>query len=177
MNIENTFEIRPLTQKWFDEATPTNYKTGITATIGSGATGTIIITDGTATALSIEVVLPVTASQSLDAAYNSSKITVSLATTSGSEPDDTANTAALIADAINAITDNTWTATASGTGATALTAAEAEKDFVSYVASYGTPCPDVNIGLYDGSTYYYVCAEANNTAYNDGWYKFSLTTI
>ncbi|MFA6728940.1 MAG: hypothetical protein WCS17_12125 [Prevotella sp.] len=169
------FNVRPIDQKWFAATTPVNYISGLTTTIGSGDNGTITIVDNTADALSIEVVVAGTANASLAAAFASGVITVTLGTDAESAADATKNTATLIAVAINGITDATWTATASGTGATAIAAAVTEKAFDSYETD-GTPCPEAGICLYNSATgTYYVCIGANNTTKNNNWRSFTLT--
>lgn len=169
------FNVRPISQKWFSDVTPVNYISGLTTTIGSGDNGTIAIVDNTAEALSIKVVVAGTANASLSAAFASDVITVTLGTDAGSAADDTKNTATLIAAAINGITDATWTATASGTGATAISAAITEKALTAYETD-GTPCPETGICLYNSATgTYYVCIGANNTTKNNNWRSFTLT--
>ncbi len=169
------FNVRPIGQKWFSAATPVNYISGLTTTIGSGDNGTITIVDNTAEALSIDVVVAGTANASLSASVASGKITVTLGTDAESAADDTKNTATLIAAAINGITDATWTAIASGTGATAISAAIAEKSLTAYETA-GTPCPETGICLYNSAnSTYYVCIAANNTTKNNNWRSFTLT--
>lgn len=169
------FNVRPISQKWFAAATPVNYISGLTTTIGSGDNGTITIVDNTAEALSIKVVVAGTANASLSAAFASDLITVTLGTNAESAADATKNTATLIVAAINGIADATWTATASGTGATAISAAVTKKSFTSY-ATDGTPCPEAGICLYNSAnSTYYVCVAANNTTKNNNWRSFTLT--
>ena len=74
------FNVRPIAQKWFSAATPVNYISGLTTTIGSGDNGTITIVDNTAESLSVEVVVAGTANASLSAAFANSTITVTLGT-------------------------------------------------------------------------------------------------
>ena len=169
------FIVRPLSQKWFAEATPVNYLTGLTTTIGSGDNGVITIVDNTASALSIEAVVAGTANAALSVAFASATITITLGTDAESAADATKNTATLITAAINAVEDKTWTATASGTGATAISAAITKKALAAYTID-GTPCAESGVCLYDSATStYYVCIEANNTTKNDNWRTFSLT--
>jgi len=169
------FNVRPIAQKWFSAATPVNYISGLTTTIGSGDNGTITIVDNTAETLSIKVVVAGTANASLSASFASGVITVTLGTDASSAADATKNTATLIVAAINGIADATWTATASGTGATAISAAVTEKALSAYETD-GTPCPEAGICLYNSATgTYYVCIGANNTTKNNNWRSFTLT--
>ena len=168
------FLTRPLAMKWFSEATPVNYIEGLTTTIGAGADGVITITDNTAEALSVAVVVAETANADLSAAFATGVITVTLGVNAESAADATKNTATLITAAINGIADKTWTAVASGTGATPISAAVTEKALIAYHID-GTPCPEAGVCLENSGTYY-VCIEANNTAKNNGWRTFSLTT-
>lgn len=80
------------------------------------------------------------------------------------------NTATEIANAISAV--DGFTATASGTGATAITEATAE-DVAFTDGQFGTPSPQIGIGL-QASDYYYISTKADNTQYNDGWRRFTL---
>ena len=174
-----SYDFKYLSERWFDEATPTNYDEGLAATIGSGTNGSVAITDttktelaivaalaaaggasasasyaeglisvelgtklsgtigsgtdgvvtvvdATKTALSIEVAAGTGADAALAATYSDGTITVTLGTNAESAADNAKNTATLVAGAINAIADKTWTATASGTGATAFTIAIAD---------------------------------------------------
>lgn len=174
-----SYDFKYLSERWFDEATPTNYDEGLAATIGSGTNGSVAITDttktelaivgalaaaggasasasyadglisvelgtmlsgsigagadgvvtvvdATETALSIEVAAGTGANADLAATYSDGTITVTLGTNAESAADNAKNTATLVAGAINAIAAKTWTATASGTGATAFTIAIAD---------------------------------------------------
>jgi len=169
------FLVRTIAQKWFSAATPVNYISGLTTTIGSGDNGTITIVDNTAEALSIKAVVAGTANTSLSASFASGVITVTLGTDAESAADATKNTVALISAAINGIADATWTATASGTGAAAISAAVTEKALIAYETA-GTPCPEAGICLYNSATgTYYVCTSANNTTKNNNWRSFTLT--
>jgi len=100
--------------------------TYLVGTIGSGDDGTITIVDSTASALSIEAVVAESSDQPLSASESGGKITVTLGTDGSGLPDDTKNTATLVAAAISGIGGATWTATASGTGATPISAAITE---------------------------------------------------
>ena len=97
--------------------------TKLSGTIGSGTDGVVSVVDATKTALSIEVAVAEGANAALAAAYNDGTITVTLGTNAESTVDNAKNTATLVAGAINAIAAKTWTATASGTGATVFTTA------------------------------------------------------
>lgn len=161
-----------MANKWFPEETPVNYKVA-TATLGTGDNGTVIvysqnITDET----EIAIVIASTKSKPLSAALVDGKITVTLATTDDDvvTPDDTKNTAKLIAAEISKIAG--YTAVASGTGATAIKTATSE-DIAFEDGNFGTPCVEAYIGFVD-SNYYYVCVKADNTKYNTGWRRFTL---
>jgi len=81
------------------------------------------------------------------------------------------NTAAEIANTISTV--DGFIATASGTGETAITEATTE-DVTFTDGQFGTPCPEAYIGVYTDD-YYYICIKADNTQYNDGWRRFTLT--
>jgi len=106
----------------------TNDTANATATIGSGADGTVTVTaDETGTtagsagnSLFVEVVVPAGTS-ALSAALVGNVLTISLDVTGG-VPNGAANTATLVAAAITALDE--FSATASGTGATSLSVAE-----------------------------------------------------
>lgn len=169
------FKIRDLADKWFSEATPTNYACAY-ATIGSGDNGTITITSSNTTDITkIAIVIAEAKSTALSAALASGTITITLGTTDDETvtADNTKNTATLIATAISAI--DGYDADASGTGATAISAATTE-DVEFTDGSYGTPCPEAGLGLVSSGTYY-VCTVADNTKYNDNWKTFSLSSI
>jgi hypothetical protein len=100
--------------------------TAATATIGSGANGTVTVTarvpgEG-GNALTIEVKATTAHSAPLQATQSGSALTVTLATTSSGSLDASQNTARLVAAALSAL--SSVSATASGTGATALASAE-----------------------------------------------------
>jgi len=101
------------------------------AAIGAGADGTVTVTASLTgdqgNDLTIEVVAGVGVSQALAAAKSGNAITVTLATDELEAPDDAANTATLIAAAVDAL--DGVTAAASGTGATAIDAAEGPTTF------------------------------------------------
>ncbi len=103
------------------------------ATIGSGANGTVTVTADTAgrsryyvrVVLGVGLSVAMTATQ-VTAINGYTTITVTLGTDVAGALDPTKNTATLVAAAVNALSG--VGATASGTGATALTLAEAAKD-------------------------------------------------
>jgi hypothetical protein len=106
--------------------------TDATAIIGAGPDGTVTITaDGTGftgvdgNPLSVEVLVPAGTS-ALSAVLTSNRITVSLDVTAG-VPNAAANTATLVAAAIDALA--AVSAVASGTGATSFTVAEGPTQF------------------------------------------------
>jgi len=106
-----------------------------TAEIGSGDNGTVTITAAAvgvaANDFTIEVKINETASQALAANKTGDVYTVTLGTDSEGDPDDTKNTATLVAAALDALDD--IGAAASGTGATALDEAEAVKNLAGGV--------------------------------------------
>lgn len=172
-----SFDFRYLSERWFDEALPVNYDSGLTVDIGSGDNGTITIKDREKTALAIKVVLGDGNDIALSAAYADGVITVTLGTGAEGAADNTKNTAALVAAAINDVADATWEATASGTGATAITAAIAETALEAFEV-LGTPCAVANTGVYDtGNHVYYVCLTSDSTPYNAGWIKLTPSSI
>lgn len=169
------WDIRDISKKPFAESVPQNYVAAASTTLGSGTNGTITIThDDMTTTDKIEVVLGSGESVAMSAAYSGGKITVTLGTNASSTADSTKNTATLITAAINGISGKKWTAVASGTGATAISAAVAAKSFTN--GHRGTPCP-VDGTVYNNSGTYYVCLKADNTDYNTGWKTFSLSNI
>jgi hypothetical protein len=165
-------DIRPLASKWFSEATPQNYKTA-KATLGSGDNGTITIIASTRTTDDVvSIVVPNATSQNLSAAYADGKITVSLATDGSQAADATKNTAKLIAEAIDDL--DKFTASASGTGETAISAATSE-DVAFEDGQWGTPCQESGVCLTSNGRYY-VNTVADNTVYNANWKMFTLTS-
>jgi hypothetical protein len=103
-----------------------------TAAIGSGADGTVTVTadaggytGAAGNDLTIEVVVP-GGTSALSAVLVGSNLTISLDVTGG-VPNGGANTATLVATAIDALTE--FSAVASGTGATALSVAEGPTAF------------------------------------------------
>lgn len=91
------------------------------ATIGSGTNGAVAIEVDTAGEAGNDYSVEVATGSALSAALAEGKLTITLATDG--------STATAIASAINTSAGDTFTATASGTGETAITSAEAEKDF------------------------------------------------
>ena len=111
--------------------------TSATATIGSGANGTVTITvdvAGTAgNAYTIEVNFGVGNNQPLAANLSGTDIVVTLATDGSGNPDNTANTATLIAAAIHALAG--VSAVASGSGATAISTESGPTSFTGGAAA------------------------------------------
>lgn len=172
-----SYDFKYLSERWFDEATPVNYYTGLSIAIGSGDNGTITIVDLTKTSLSIKAVLGQGNDVALSAAYADGLITITLGTNGSGVADATKNTATLIAAALNAIEGKTWTATASGTGATAISAVIAETAFAGFEVD-GTPCPIANLGVYDvDNNLYYICPVADNTHHNTHWIKLTPSSL
>lgn len=140
--------------KWFAEAAPVNAKSA-TASIGSGANGTVTITydlKGTeGNSFEAAVVVATGNNKDMSAALVNGVVTVTLGTDASGDADATKNTAALIAAAINAL--DGFSAVSSGTGATAI--ASATEDNVPFTGGqFGTFCPVPYTYLAD-STYYY----------------------
>lgn len=169
-------EIRPLTSKWFTEATPANYAEA-TATIGTGEHKaiTVICDDEIECATKIEIVVAETANAALAAALSSGTITITLGTDADSAAVAAKNTAKLIAAKISTISG--YTATEAGTGATAYTADDVTTEDITFTnGSYATPCSDTGVCLVSSGTYY-VCIEGSNSPYHTNWRSFTLTTI
>lgn len=119
--------------------------------IGSGDNGVVTIaadTPGTAgNSLTLEVVVDAGANQPLKAELTGSDILVTLGTgSSAGVVDNAKNTAILVAAAINAIVAKTFTATKSGTGATAIPAAVTKANFTG---GGGATTPIVRLALAD----------------------------
>jgi hypothetical protein len=112
--------------------------TNATASIGSGANGTVNIEADEDNAgepgndFSVVVVVP-SGTSGLSVSLSGDDLTVNLAVIAG-VPDDPANTATLIAAAITAITG--FTATASGTGADSISAAEGPTAFLGGTSTF-----------------------------------------
>lgn len=174
-------EVRPLAEKWFDEATPANYDGNASATIGSGTNGRIELTHSGATTTDVvEITIPTVDAAACAVSYASGKLTIALAVSDNETTptaDLDANKAGTIATAINAVSDCPITAVASGDGTGKITAATSE-DVEFTDGCDGTPCPYPGIALFDSTnSLYYVCETANNTTKNAGWKKFSLQSL
>ena len=214
-----SYDFKRLSERWFDEALPTNYDEGLaieigagadgkvaitdttktdlsivaalaseggadasasyangkisvelgtklSTTIGAGADGVITIIDETATAKEIEVVVAAGNSASLAAAHSDGVITVTLGTDEAGAADAAKNTATLITAAINGIAAKTWTATASGTGATAISEAVAKKAFtvVANTAKNTATLVAAAINAIEGKTWTATKSGTGNTA-------------
>lgn len=162
--------------KWFSGSTPVN-AVKASQTIGSGDNGTVTVeydfvgTDGND--YTIEVVEGSEADVDLSAVLTDTAIVVTLGTDSESALDATKNTATLVAAAIDALTD--ISAEASGTGATALAAAEAEQDFAGgkLATKSATPCFWFN----SAGTVVYFCEKPVSRFDESGWKSGTLTTV
>jgi hypothetical protein len=167
----NAIDIRNLTAKWFSDATPKNYKDAST-TIGAGDNGVITVKaiDDITTDKTIEVVVATGNSKAMTAVYTDGALVVTLGTDGAGAADATKNTAILIAEAIDALDE--FTATASGTGATAISSAVTEKAFTA--GQLGTPCMIDGVALLSSGTYY-VCIAPDATTKNTNWRSFTLT--
>jgi hypothetical protein len=167
----DSIDIRNLTAKWFSDATPKNYKDA-TTTIGAGADGVVSVTalNDITNSKKIEVVVGSGNNVAMSATFASGKLTVTLGTGSGGAADATKNTAVLIATAIDALAE--FTASASGTGATAISSAVTEKAFTA--GQLGTPCTIGGVALLSSGTYY-VCIAPDATTKNTNWRSFTLT--
>lgn len=167
----DSIDIRNLTAKWFSDATPKNYKDAST-TIGSGTDGVITVKaleDITATK-TIEAVLGSGNNVAMSVAYAEGALVVTLGTNGSGTADATKNTAILIATAIDNLAE--FTATYSGTGATAVASAVTQKAFTA--GQLGTPCMIDGVALLSSGTYY-VCIAADATTKNTNWRSFTLT--
>jgi len=144
------------------------------ADIGAGTDGTVttsVDVKGVAgDAYSIEVVAGTGNNSPLDAAIVGTAITVTLATDGVGDPDDAANTATLIAAAIDALSG--VSAVASGTGADPISTAEGPTDFDNGVD--GTVA-DAGAVLYD-ATYLYVAIAAQTIA-GANWRRIALGSV
>lgn len=165
------FEVRNLSQKWFSETIPLNYKENAIAVIGSGENGTVTITsDDMTTTDVIAITVAAEANSALSVTYADGEISIVLGTDAEGNADDTKNTTKLIATEISKIEG--FTAIESGTGATAIdTATTEDVEFTN--GQFGTPCPQAGICFINGSTYY-VATKADNSVYNTGWRTFTL---
>lgn len=171
----NTIEIRDISKKYFSTNTPQNYK-GASTTIGSGTNGvvTVTATNDVTTNKKIKAVVATGNNKAMSATISDAGlITVTLGTDASGSADDTKNTAKLIATAINALEG--VTATASGTGATAISSAVTEKSFTA--GQLGTPCAIVGTCFKSGTTYYVATDTTINTTTNTGWKSFTLSDL
>lgn len=162
-------EIRDIHQKWFAEDTPQNFKRP-TAVLGDDANGTITIErdiygiDAEGYVVIVEEPLE---DGALSVEFEDGELTITLK----SADSVVGSTAKEIATAISAL--DGFTAVYSGTGAKVISAATvADIEFED--GQFGTPCPEAYIGVYTDD-YYYICIKADNTQYNDGWRRFTLT--
>lgn len=117
------------------------------AKIGSGADGTVTVTDDVVgdSLKSIEVVVAPGVSAALSAAIASNLVTVTLGTDAGGAPDPAKNTATLVAAAVEALAG--VTAVASGTGADPITGAAPPKGFTGGGVAFVFPTgEDANEG-------------------------------
>lgn len=136
-NISDLSTLAPFTGGT-DESLTVATTVSATATIGSGANGTVTITVDTAgedgNDYTVEVVTGTGNNSPLAAALVGTAITVTLATDGSGDPDALANTATLIAAAIDGLSG--VSAAASGTGGDAISAAEGPTSFTGGVSSY-----------------------------------------
>ena len=161
-------------KKWFSQTTPQN-AVKASQTIGSGENGVVTVeydyvgTDGNS--YTITVAEGSGNDVDLSATLSGTDITVTLGTDGVGALDATKNTATLVAGAIDALTD--LTATASGTGETALSAAEAEQDFTGgqLATPSGSPCFIIISGTW------YICEEPVSLYDESGWKSATPTTV
>lgn len=161
-------------KKWFAEVAPTNTKSA-TAEIGSGDDGTITVTiDDYGTEgndFTIAVVEGVGNDVEMSAVLTVKDVVVTLGTGGAGALDGAKNTATLITAEIDALAG--MSAEASGTGATALDSAEAEKNFADGV--YATVAPVPFTMLLIGGFYYVNIAP--NSREDSNWRKFQLASF
>ena len=159
-------------KKWFAEATPVNAKSAST-TIGSGDNGVVTITvdnvgtEGNSYTIAAVVSEKTSADMSVD--ITGTDIVITLSTDAQGDADATKNTAKLIAEAIDELSG--VTATYSGTGATAITAAITKKSLAG--GKYGTVAIVPYTWLYIGTTYYVNIAP--NSKYDANWRTVTFT--
>jgi len=159
-------------KKWFGTATPIN-AVASSQTIGSGNDGVVTTTaDNVGTEgndFTIEVVEGVGASVDMTATLTDSAIVVELGTDGGSALDATKNTAILVAAAIDALIG--VGSAHSGTGATALAAAEAEQDLEGgqYATKVATPA------IWKSGNDIYVAEVGVSKTSTDGWKSATLS--
>jgi len=163
------FEIQ---QSWFGSTAPQNAKSA-TGTIGSGVDGTVTITVNAVGTegnnYTIEVVEGSGTDIAMDAVLTGTNIVVTLGTDGVGALDATKNTATIVAGAIDSLSG--VSATASGTGATALSSAEVQKNLVG--GQYATTAPIPYTMLQD-ETYYYVNIKPAHEKSTDAWKRFTL---
>jgi len=162
--------------KYFSETVPQNAASA-TATIGSGADGTVTITvDSVGTEgnnYTVEVVAGSGNNVPMSATLNGTDIVVTLGTDGVGALDATKNTATLVATAVNALTG--VSAVASGTGATALAGAEAKKNFAG--GQYGTPAYKTGLVYIDSTNDVVYISIAPNGTTQANWRKFTLSSL
>lgn len=169
MNID----VRPISKKWFSEATPKNFKPNAIATIETDEDIISVVADDMETDVVIEIVKATTASADMGVELNDGTITITLGTDATVSPitvDDEKNTAELIAEAISEIDGFTATFNEDGEGVIDTVTSE---DIAFVNGNFGTPCMESNICLQSAGTYY-VCIKAENSVYNNNWRSFTL---
>lgn len=161
-------------KKWFSQTTPQN-AVKASQTIGSGENGVVTVeydyvgTDGNS--YTITVAEGSGNDVDLSATLSGTDITVTLGTDGAGALDATKNTATLAAAAIDALTD--LTATASGTGETAIAAAEVEQSFSG--GQFATECGTPSFIIISGTIY--VCEEPVSKFEESGWKSGTLTLV
>ena len=137
VTVVETSKSHPLGVGLLNFVTYKDHVSNATATIGSGTNGTVTITadednagDGGNT-FTVTVQVP-TGTSALSASVNGNQLIVNLDVTAG-VPNAAANTATLIAAAIDALAN--FSATASGTGADSISAAEGPTQFSGGVST------------------------------------------
>lgn len=162
--------------KYFADAVPKNAKKA-TATIGSGTDGTVtVVVDNVGTEgndYTIEVVEGSGADVAMTVVLTGTDIVVTLGTDSTGVLDGTKNTAELVATAIDVL--DGVTATASGTGATALAAAEAKKNFAG--GQYGTVVPGTGFVFIDKENSEMYISVDTNSKIGQNWRKVTLSAF
>lgn len=164
---------------WFGAGAPLNCK-GATTTIGAGANGVVTVSTDMlgieANDYTIEVVEGAGLNVPMSATLTGKDIRLILGTDAGGLLDVTKNTAELVAIEIDALAG--VSAGHSGSGATAIGAAVAKKNFAG--GQYGTDCPDpfVVVRVWDGVLlqWDYYTAIAPNGRYDANWRQFNLVS-
>lgn len=170
--------MKKITQKWFSGDHPVNADYA-SVSIGAGDNGVVTVTATTLgteeNAYTIKVVEGTGVSANMSAKISSGSIVVTLGTDALEALDDTKNKAVLIAAKIDALTG--VSAEASGTGATPITAAIAEKPFTG--GSYATVTHEpAYMILEDGGTYTIYGSEYPVGKYDtDKWKTGTITTL